>query len=263
MPTTYAHDLFGKTVYEKINNEEIKKLIARHRMAYTVGLHGPDILFYVRPFQKNRINELGQRMHREEAAGFFEKGGALYRQTKEEGVLAYLLGFVCHFMLDSTCHPCVAEYMKRTGAGHDEIETELDRALMEKSGKNPFFYHPACVIHPTKDCVRSIAVVLSDVSEKEVRHMLRAMKFYTGVTVCPTSLKRKALLWASKAIGAYDLVQGRIMRKEPRKLCAESTKELERLLWLAVPETVTVLERYYQSVLSGEAVDARFDRNYN
>lgn len=262
MPTTYAHDLFGKTVYGKLDSE-IKEVIARHRMAYTVGLHGPDILFYVRPFHKNRINEMGQRLHREEAAGFFERGGALYRETKDEGVLAYLLGFVCHFMLDSTCHPYIGEYMKRTGAGHDEIETELDRALMEDSGKNPFFYHPACVIHPTKDCVHSIAAVLPEVSEKEVYHMLRAMKFYTGITVCPTPLKRKVLLGASKAVGAYSLVQGRIMRKEPRPVCAESTEELERLFWLAVPETVTVLERYYRSVLSGEDVDARFDRNYN
>ncbi len=261
MPTTYAHDLFGKTVYGKLNSE-IREIIARHQMAYTVGLHGPDILFYVRPFHKNCINELGQQLHQEEAAVFFEKGGGLYRRTKDEGVFAYLLGFVCHFMLDSTCHPYIGDYMRRTGAGHDEIETELDRALMEDSGKNPFFYHPACVIHPTKDCVRSIAAVLPEVSEKEVHHMLHAMKFYTGITVCPTSFKRKALLGAAKAAGAYALVQGRIMRKERRPVCEESTRELKRLFWLAVPETVTVLERYYQSVLSGEELDARFNRNY-
>ncbi|SDG91277.1 zinc dependent phospholipase C family protein [Marvinbryantia formatexigens] len=262
MPTTYAHDLFGKTVYKKLDSE-IKELIARHSMAYTVGLHGPDILFYVRPFQKNRINELGQKLHQEEAAGFFARGGVLYRETKDEGVLAYLLGFVCHFMLDSTCHPYIGEYMKKTGAGHDEIETELDRALMEEQGKNPFYYHPACVIHPTADCVHSIAAVLPEVTEKEVRHMLRAMKFYTGFTVCSSALKRKFLLGASKALGAYGLVQGRIMRKEPRPICQESTKELKRLFGLAVPETVTVLERYYRCVLSGEEPEARFNRNYN
>ena len=138
MPTTYVHDLFGKKVYQRLPGE-IKETIRRHKAAYIVGLHGPDILFYVRPFQKNRLNEMGHRLHREEAAEVFEKGKELYRATKDEGALAYLLGFVCHFMLDSTCHPYIAEYMKKTGAGHDEIETEFDRAMMESTGKNPFF----------------------------------------------------------------------------------------------------------------------------
>lgn len=262
MPTTYAHDLFGKTVYQKLDSE-IKEIIARHKMAYTVGLHGPDILFYVRPFHKNRINEMGQRMHREEAAGFFARGSALYRETGDEGILAYLLGFVCHFMLDSTCHPYIGDYMEKTGAGHDEIETDLDRALMIDSGKNPFFYRPSSVIHPTNDCVHSIAAVLQEVSEKEVRHMLRAMKFYTNITVCPTAVKRRLLLGAARAAGAYRLVQGRIIRKHPLPVCEESTRELKRLFRLAVPETVTVLENYYRGTLAGEEVDSRFCRDYN
>lgn len=261
MPTTYAHDLFGKTVYQKLDGS-IQEIIRHHRMAYIVGLHGPDILFYVRPFHKNRINEMGRRMHREEAAGFFERGRDLYRETKDEGVLAYLFGFLCHFMLDSSCHPYIGKYIEETGVGHAEIETELDRALMESSGKNPFFYHPSHVIHPTKDCVHSISTVLDGISEKDVRHMLRAMKFYTNITVCPTALKRKLLLGLAKSSGLYKFVHGRVIRKYPLPACKQSTEELLRLFRLAIPETVTVLEDYYRCAQTGEEIGYRFHRNY-
>ena len=45
MPTTYTHDAFGKAVYQKLP-EEIKQVIAGHKMAFLIGLHGPDLLFY-------------------------------------------------------------------------------------------------------------------------------------------------------------------------------------------------------------------------
>lgn len=262
MPTTYAHDLFGKTVYQKLSSE-IQEVIIRHKAAYTAGLHGPDILFYVRPFRKNRFNEAGHRMHSEEAADFFEKGKELYRATGNEGALVYLLGFVCHFMLDSSCHPYIRDYMEKTGVSHEEIETELDRALMEATGKNPFFYHPSRVIRPTNDCVQSIAAVLGNVSEKDVRHMLRAMKFYTNATVCRTPLKRKLLLGAAKFLGVSTFVQGRVILKYPRLSCEQCTEELKRLFKLAIPETVTVLEEYYRNVQRQEEIAFRFRRNYN
>lgn len=262
MPTTYTHDLFGKTVYQKLD-DRLREIIMRHKMAYIVGLHGPDILFYVRPFHTNRINAMGHRLHDEEAADFFEKGAQIYRESSDEGVLAYLFGFVCHFMLDSTCHPYIEDYIEKTGAGHDEIETELDRAMMEATGKNPFFYHPSHVIRPTQDCVHSIASVLDGITEKEARHMLRAMKFYTNITVCKTKLKRNLLLGAARGIGIYRFVQGRVIRRHPLPVCKQSTEELTHLFKLAIPETVTVLEDFYRSVQNGEEMSFRFHRNYH
>ena len=46
MPTTYAHDLFGKKIYAKLP-AEIQKVIRRNTNLYRIGLHGPDILFYL------------------------------------------------------------------------------------------------------------------------------------------------------------------------------------------------------------------------
>ena len=133
MPTTYTHDVFGKMVYQKLP-ENLKEIVEEHMNAYRIGQHGPDILFYYHLFHENPVNQKGMAMHEQIAASFFRKCKEYCQETGDEEALAYVFGFICHYMLDSTCHPYIAKYMEKTGARHDEIETELDRYLMERSG---------------------------------------------------------------------------------------------------------------------------------
>ena len=44
-------------------------------------------------------------MHKEKARAFFIQGMSQVRETKDQALLAYLLGFGCHYLLDSACHP--------------------------------------------------------------------------------------------------------------------------------------------------------------
>lgn len=55
MPTTYAHDLFGKRVYRKLS-AKLQHLIRSNGNLYRIGQHGPDrtawsgypvLLFYI------------------------------------------------------------------------------------------------------------------------------------------------------------------------------------------------------------------------
>ena len=112
-------------------------MVRQGKDAFLIGLHGPDLLCYYRPFGKNRINQQGTRMHRELAAGFFEKGKEEYEKDHDPVLRAYLYGFLCHFILDSECHPYISCYMEEHGLGHLEIETDFERYLLEKSGHDP------------------------------------------------------------------------------------------------------------------------------
>ena len=56
-------------------------------------------------------------MHDQCADEFFENGMALYRRSGNEEILAYVLGFGAHYLLDSTCHPYVNE-MSRKGIAY-------------------------------------------------------------------------------------------------------------------------------------------------
>lgn len=67
MPTTYAHDLFGKKIYHKLP-KEMQMVIQRNVNLYRIGLHGPDILFY--HMLKPKVSTTGIRMHKEKAAPF-------------------------------------------------------------------------------------------------------------------------------------------------------------------------------------------------
>ena len=134
MPTTYAHDLFGQRVYTFLT-PEIRQVIRKNKNLFRIGLHGPDILFYDIP--NSRVTRTGIVMHREVAAPFFERGMTLVRQKHDEKLLAYLLGFACHYLLDSTCHPYVYEMAEKEVISHTLLEKEFDRTLMLETGKHP------------------------------------------------------------------------------------------------------------------------------
>ena len=97
MPTTYAHDLFGKEVYKRLPSD-MKALLRRHGDLYRIGLHGPDILFYYM-VSKNPVTQFGIEMHHEKARAFFEEGMRQVRRNDDEALFAYLLGFGCHYIL--------------------------------------------------------------------------------------------------------------------------------------------------------------------
>ena len=61
MPTTYAHDLFGKRVYRKLS-AKLQHLIRSNGNLYRIGQHGPDILFYYF-ISKNPVTQYGVQMH--------------------------------------------------------------------------------------------------------------------------------------------------------------------------------------------------------
>ena len=70
------------------------------------------------------------------------------------------------------------------------------------------------------------------------------------------------LLWGMRLTGAYDSIQGHITRKRPLRRCEQSTEELMALLRLAIPETVTVLEDFYDTLEDIQNLNGRFERNY-
>ncbi|MDY3715445.1 MAG: zinc dependent phospholipase C family protein [Blautia sp.] len=261
MPTTYTHDIFGKEVYEQLP-DEIKKVIRSGKSLYLTGLHGPDILFYHLPFLKNKIYDTGMQMHQKESADFFCRAIVRYQEEPSDLTMAYILGFGCHFILDSTCHPYVSEYEKSRGVSHAEIETELDRYYMEREGKNPFTYKPAVSICITKKGCETISKVLGGISEKQIYRCLRGMKFYTGLLVCKNETKRKALLGLMKLLGCYPSMEGQIMRKEPDPACEISTDVLRHLYQEALDEAVEALKNLYDCMQKEGKLSERFNRNF-
>ena len=90
MPTTYAHDRFGREVYEQLP-ANLKKIIRENKKLYLIGLHGPDIFFYYHPFSKNRVSDYGTFLHEQTASVLLDDEVKKYQQSPSEAMEAYLL----------------------------------------------------------------------------------------------------------------------------------------------------------------------------
>ena len=134
MPSTYAHRRFGTNVLEHLP-DELRAQLEQNRELYDIGLHGPDLLFYYHAAKSNPVGALGNAMHEEPGRVFFDRARrVVHCEADRDAALAYALGFVCHFALDSTCHPYVEQFTRESGVTHCEIETEFDNMLLRRDG---------------------------------------------------------------------------------------------------------------------------------
>jgi hypothetical protein len=151
MPALLTHDYFGQDVIAYIGgtffNRDNETLSTELRNAFLLGNQGPDPLFFTLFSPAIRISkEFGSLMHREkvdETIEAFREYASKRPEPQKSLVYAYLLGFICHFTLDSTMHPFVyaqqnalcdagVEGLDRSDASvvHGQIEADFDSMLL-------------------------------------------------------------------------------------------------------------------------------------
>ena len=261
MPAAYAHYVFGDRVLDHLP-EHLQVMIngdPRCRELFNLGVQGPDFFYFYRvyvPF--NPVISVGIRMHHESAEPFFLMARRMLQREFDPALYSYLLGFMTHFMLDSTCHPYILDRMKRAAATHHEIESEFDRMLMLEDAKNPFTHNPASYCDTSLDNCRVIARLFPGVTPRQVREGMRTMKFSRGLLRANWWPKRVILYNATRLFQ----LQGMVLTETVRPSCIMSNKELHRLFTEAVPETAELLERYDDLLFTHQPLPARFRRNY-
>lgn len=112
MPGFTTHYVLGMKAYNDMPQNNLKFIIAKYRWLYQLGLQGPDMFFYNLPILRHRDHRnVGSYMHEHHVNYFFrccfmQLSRIGSRQQREEG-LAYMCGFICHYIGDSICHPYV------------------------------------------------------------------------------------------------------------------------------------------------------------
>lgn len=143
MPSMITHWLFAEKVEEKLG---FGCSVSEKKMRLW-GAQGPDILFCHRtmPLKKKgeSLSEYGHRMHTmPDPAPLI----AALQQCEEEelgGTLgrAWRQGFLCHYLLDRTCHPFVTARarwlheqlpVQPVSYCHQEIEASLDTMMLRR-----------------------------------------------------------------------------------------------------------------------------------
>lgn len=139
MPSTYAHERFGKKVLETLP-DALRADILEEKDLYYIGVQGPDIFFYYNPLTNNEIGKVGTACHEMSGRVFFDpriQHLMTLSGERETAAHSYLAGCLTHFVLDATCHGYIFGYTERTGTSHAAIEGDFDRALLEADGYNP------------------------------------------------------------------------------------------------------------------------------
>ena len=262
MPAVYAHRRFGEKVLAACQNDEARTAIETYQDLFNIGLQGPDILFYYDPLRQNPYKAAGDALHDAPAAPFFEAGAAHVNGRPEgQALLSYLLGFLCHFALDSECHSYIEYEIGRSGHPHVAIETALDGALMEKDGVDWRAANPAGYIVVSEVTARTIARVVPAGREQG--------------RPCPTQLKRGDPLLVPggpgrEAPGGRGLrpggqrggLGGRPITALGRPAYAASSDELGYLFDGAVPVALELIDGYCDHIFRGAPLGPRFGRTY-
>ena len=134
MPATYAHYRFGAQMLNRMP-ADLGRAAKRHRRLFDVGLHGPDLFFYYHPAFHTRVGKLGSKFHKQTGREFFSRVCRNLRLEPSEAGQAYLYGVLCHYALDTQCHPLVEHISADAEVSHTRIETEFDRYLLELDNK--------------------------------------------------------------------------------------------------------------------------------
>lgn len=258
MPSTYAHYRLGQEVARSLP-DEIKEIIENNRELYNIGLHGPDILFYYKPFFSNKVNQTGFGMHDEPAEGFFESAGKLILNKYGRGAcLAYIYGFICHFVLDSECHGYIDEKIERSGVSHTEIEVEFDRDLLVRDGFNPITKSLTDHIIPSEKNAEIIAEFFTGITKEEVKEALESMKKFNHILVAPSRGKRLLIYGLLAITGNYKELHGLVVNYKANPDCMDSTEKLRRLYVTAVRESIRLITAYEYTLWQEVKLDARY-----
>ncbi len=168
MAAVYAHERFGVDVREAMD-EDLSAIATRYNYAYRVGLQGPDIFFFYHPWCMNRVQKYGTQLHEADASSFFRHALRIVRKYgRDSSQYAYLLGFICHFALDSECHPYIEGQIARSSVAHLEIEAEFEKFLLRADHLDPVGYHAANLIYADSDTAAAVQPFYPSMNQKKV-----------------------------------------------------------------------------------------------
>lgn len=143
MAGTVTHTYFAKDIYKKLD-KNTKEVIKNYENEFLTFSQGPDIFFF--GGRKNKKNM--DYFHRNNTQDFFINLINYIRKNnleKNNELMAFLYGNICHYALDSTVHPYIiykaGEYYKKKRethkyfGKHNEVECYIDAYMINKIDK--------------------------------------------------------------------------------------------------------------------------------
>lgn len=209
MPACLTHYQFAQDVLPQLSSPPADLT------AYAWGAQGPDFLFCHRYFQAalrkelKTLQEFGSALHRTQPSLTLNAMRDFLARHPDPSYRSYVLGFLCHYALDSNAHPYVnaraqelAEERPWEDASsmHGEIESSLDAIVLRwKTGKLPSEVKLGDTYPKNEGVQRKIAALFrevlftvygADVSEEELYQSTKDAHFIFSACNDRTGIKR-------------------------------------------------------------------------
>ncbi len=168
-----AHYFFGNNHLQLLDDSNVKDFCIKYPNVFSIGLQGPDIFFYFVIAGFSGGKNLGSLVHVEETDRFFEnmyRGLSIFdrQPAQREIAVAYMSGFLGHYILDANTHPYIygrTKYTENADAAyfgrHVFLESDIDRLILERySGLKPSEFYQERTIRLSKFECRVITDLL-------------------------------------------------------------------------------------------------------
>lgn len=265
MPSLYAHYTFGQRV-RKLLPEEMQVCISMFEDQYNLGLQGPDVLFFYRPLKMNGVRYLGHKIHKKPVACYFRK---MIPEAKEAGLYsaetAYLLGFLCHFMLDSRVHPYVNRNILETGIKHVDMEGEFEKYLMYRDWYRPEEYPVWKHVPVTDSIFDTLHRMYPWMPGKKVAASACYFRFCKWILTAQCPMKKKMLVGWMRASGLYEKLKGHFIWDELNEKAIPVSEGFVKLYDDEVKHAASMEEWLWNAINSDKKVKypARFKQNFD
>ena len=210
MPNIVAHCWYGEAAYTKSNTDYVRKCIQKYHGVFMLGCQGPDpFYFYHRmPWQskkdRKKVMHYGDILHNEHINDTFEVFFKYVKETKNPLDIAYVAGFMCHWALDTTCHPYIYfetdSLNKNIGNAHQAFETMIDKGVLMVNDLDVRDFQTYKLLKHPEETTERVWKILADVFKKcdgldlEFRHLDESVRQFHSVQKLfydPTGRKHK------------------------------------------------------------------------
>ncbi len=260
MPNYYAHLVFGRRVLSRLP-ALLRSGLSREEDAFLAGCLGPDPLFFYRPLFPNLPRQTGIDLHHH---SFRAPAQGLLAAVEEGAPFAgsYAAGFLCHFALDSACHPLVTAQAVH-GLAHSAVESELDRVLMLSEGVDPLRRTPLPPFRLPDDFFATVtAAVCPAITPEQFRQALSSFR-----RVCRLQT-RGAGTWIQRAadglgrLPQLSALRGAVLTPRPDPACAPAAALLLQMLETSVVPTVRAVTEFFSAAGADGTLDDWYDRDF-
>ncbi len=259
MPATYAHWRFGEDCFQ-IMPDDIKKIVNDNRDIFNLGVHGPDIFFY--DLTHKNITSYGSKMHKLAAMDFFKNSKDIINNHEEkEQMLAYMLGFLSHFTLDSTCHSYVERKREFANISHNYVESAWERHVIELDGRTPNLVDRAESLRPNKDIAKVISYFFP-FNQKEILRTTKCQHSIIYMLNCISIRKDKFLRTLLTKLGLSDFAD-LLIGFEEVEICKDSNLRLDKLRKKALKQYEKLLNNYLAYLKEDKKLTTYFNKTFD